>query len=96
MQMHICTSACIVSLCNILFYDCLLLIFFTTMRLAAVRKIGVSQHCDGSIKAPLKPLDHHCGMVLRGLKGAFDWAPVMPRDVSTWTTDVFFFSVALS
>ena len=32
--------------------------------------------------APLKPIVHHNTIVLRGLRGALNWSPFMPRHVS--------------
>ena len=43
----------------------------------AVRETGVSRHHGG----PLKPLRlSQYSIVLRGLRGALNWAPIMPRD----------------
>ena len=43
----------------------------------------VSLHIMGNqLKAFLKPSVYHSTIVLRGLRGTLNWAPIMPRDTS--------------
>ena len=53
------------------------------MRSAAVRETGVIIGIMGyQLKATLKPSVDHITIVLRGLRGALNWAPNVPRDAS--------------
>ena len=51
----------------------------TVIRFVAVREAGVPWL--NSVD-PLKPLNHQSTIVLRGLIGALNWVPTMPRDAS--------------
>ena len=64
------------------------------------RDIGVS-FFQGPISAPLKPLEHRSTIVLEGLRGALNWAPIAcgrrqwnvlqpARRVHAWTTFLAF------
>ena len=59
-------------------YNCLNQARKTTM----TRRTTVSRLHDGSIEAPLKPLEHHSTMVPRGSRWTLNWTPIMPRDAS--------------
>ena len=47
----------------------------------AIRETSVSRHHGGRIEGSPKTPVHH-SIVLRGSREAFNWAPMMPRDVS--------------
>ena len=47
-----------------------------------VRETGVSRYNEGSIKAPLKPLNTIVLRFIGGLRGYLNWGPMMPRDPS--------------
>ena len=46
---------------------------------------------DDQLRGSLKPIQYHGVMVLRGLRGALDWSPIMPRDdyLSDNRNDIF-------
>ena len=62
----------------------------TTISRTYILGTGVSRHHGDLIKAPLKPLKHHGTLVSRGLRGAFNWEPIIPRgDVNFSSLNVF-------
>ena len=54
-----------------------------TIKPASVRDTGVSRHHWGPVKGLMnQPLGHHDSMILRGLRRALYWAPIIPSGVS--------------
>ena len=49
---------------------------YTTIRLVF---LGIMRD---QLRSTLKPLEHHCNMILRGSRGPVNWTSIMPRGVS--------------
>ena len=54
------------------------------------RFLCVYVNLSDSWRAPWNPSNHHSTMSLKGLRGAINWASIMPRHTSLWTADVHF------
>ena len=52
------------------------------IRRTTIRETYVSRLYGDQSKVPLKPNVYHSTIVLRGLTGAVNWSPIMPRDAS--------------
>ena len=53
----------------------------------------LSGHHGGPIEVPLKLLDYRSTIVLRSLREAHDWVPIMPRDALVSRTEDVKFSI---
>ena len=52
------------------------------IRRTAAERLAHLPAAYGIHQGPLQPLEHHSSMVLRGLKRAPQWVPIIPIDVS--------------
>ena len=63
----------------------------TAIRRVADRETGVYRHHRGPIKSPLETPAYHSAIILRYLRGALNWNPIMPKDTSLTGSQCDFF-----